>query len=438
MFKLYSGLDYLKIDIANNLGKDKLLFEERIRWFDENIPDSVVVMDNKELKDFVLSFTNPDSIELAYTGLLAYQDYWYGRPSGYRVSLDGVCSGASIMSALTCDINGLNHTGLNEERRGDLYTAVYNTFKKICDVPLAVEAKRDHIKDLVMQMLYGSKSVIEKTAKYLLQSDNEDQTFDLVKQYLIEAITMECKGAYDLQQLLVQTWDSKVTKHSWVMPDNFNVVLPNKVEKWYKHHFKQGNEEYTIDFSIKEEGTRLSSVSNCANYIHSIDSLIVREMVRRCMCNFDLNQVIYYLNQVPDNVYEPIKDTSKLTELEELVILYEMSGFVSIRVCEYIHSLQDACKLPKDFINKLLPILCKMYQQGYIEMLVVHDCFTSLSNNFNYIRYWYKEIMANIAESNLLVFLYNQITSNQIKDPISKQTRLETANLIRSSNYGLC
>lgn len=56
----------------------------------------------------------------------------------------------------------------------------------------------------------------------------------------------------------------------------------------------------------------------------------------------------------------------------------------------------------------------------------------------NYIRYWYKEIMANITESNLLVFLYNQITSNKIKDPISKQTRLETANLIRNSNYGLC
>lgn len=57
----------------------------------------------------------------------------------------------------------------------------------------------------------------------------------------------------------------------------------------------------------------------------------------------------------------------------------------------------------------------------------------------NYIRYWYKEICADIVESNMLSFLYNQIwEEDQIIDPITTKYRQEVANQVRQSSYGLC
>ena len=57
----------------------------------------------------------------------------------------------------------------------------------------------------------------------------------------------------------------------------------------------------------------------------------------------------------------------------------------------------------------------------------------------NYIRYWYKEICADIVESNMLSFLYNQIQEeDQIVDPVPKAYRKQVANQVRQSSYGLC
>lgn len=37
--KKYSSLDWIKIDIANLFGKDKLLWDERIQWTDDHFAD---------------------------------------------------------------------------------------------------------------------------------------------------------------------------------------------------------------------------------------------------------------------------------------------------------------------------------------------------------------------------------------------------------------
>lgn len=63
--------------------------------------------------------------------------------------------------------------------------------------------------------------------------------------------------------------------------------------------------------------------------------------------------------------------------------------------------------------------------------------FTSSPNNMNYIRYWYKEMCADIVESNMLSYLYNQITSDKLTDNTSKTYRKRIADEVRNSNYGL-
>lgn len=432
MFTIYSDLDYLKIDIANAAGQDKKLFEERINWFNQNIPDSVVTLNSKELLEFCQSF-NPDSIEsieLMFTGLQAYQDYWFKRPSGYRCQLDAICSGASIMSALTADKRGLMNTGLIGNKRGDLYTAVYETMKTMCNLPDIYS--RSDIKKPTMTFLYGSNAQPEETF-------NDDKK---VIEAFWKAVETEAKGAYELQMALTTNWNPKATFHHWVLPDGFEVHIPVIVDKEFKYTLKENNEEIEIPFRLKVKGTKKHSVSNCANSIHSVDSMIVREMTRRCMFNMEhVQEVLWYLVNTKEELYEPlpIDDLDKLGKLGELIYYYNQSKFCSIRIIDEIKSQADTYKLSKEHREKLISILSKMVQHGYIETCAIHDCFTALPKHMNYIRYWYKEMLADIVESNLLVYLYNQINiSNYFEeDPISKTLRKSIAKEVRNSNYGL-
>lgn len=80
MIKL-TGLEYLKADMAANFGLDKANWDKRIAWFDSN---------ETQLASLVQKAKKPAQF---YAGLLAYQDFLEGNPSGYTISLDATASG---------------------------------------------------------------------------------------------------------------------------------------------------------------------------------------------------------------------------------------------------------------------------------------------------------------------------------------------------------
>lgn len=267
---------------------------------------------------------------------------------------------------------------------------------------------------------------------------NKDET---VLEAFWKAVEKEAKGAYELQQVLTTNWNPKATYHHWILPDGFEAHIPVIVEQAFEYSFDDEGETITIPYTLKVEGTKKQSVSNCANVIHSVDGMLVREMARRCM--FDtahIQEVLWYLMNTKDELYEPlsIDDLDKLGKLGELIYFYEESKFCSIRIIDEIKSQSDTYKLSKEHRSKLIDILTKMLHHGYIEMVAVHDCYKAHSNNMNYIRYWYKEMLADIVESNMLCYLYNQLTSDQLdQDIVSKQYRQRIAEEVRDSNYGL-
>ncbi len=110
---LYSGYEYLLIDIANNYGLDKQTFETRIQWTQDHLTELETLRGDTKSRPLYLK------------AVMALRDAQKGIPSGHLVGFDAVCSGVQIMSVLTGCVAGATATGLvDPDVRADAYSSV--------------------------------------------------------------------------------------------------------------------------------------------------------------------------------------------------------------------------------------------------------------------------------------------------------------------------
>lgn len=84
----FSGLEYVKIDIANNYGLDKIDWDDRIKWTDDNIDDLYQLVD--EAKEPILMMKGINALVSALAG----------EATGFIMSLDATASGIQLMACL--------------------------------------------------------------------------------------------------------------------------------------------------------------------------------------------------------------------------------------------------------------------------------------------------------------------------------------------------
>ena len=107
----YSEFQYICIDVANQYGLDKKLFEERIEWTTNNINDLEALGESRE---------RWKAKPLYIKAVLALRDVQAGKPTGHSVGWDAVCSGLQLMSTLTGCKDGAASTGLiDPDKRSD-------------------------------------------------------------------------------------------------------------------------------------------------------------------------------------------------------------------------------------------------------------------------------------------------------------------------------
>ena len=305
-FQPFSGLDYLLIDIANNLGHDKKSYEERIQIIKDWLPALFPSMGNDELVELVRT-KGAEEPTLTFAGLKALQDHFNNKPSGYMVAFDAIASGTQIMSALTGDIIGLYLTGALGNKRNDVYTAIYEGFKELCGTELAVS--RSDLKIALMTYFYGS---IAEPMKVLQTPANFKNFIATVKTYL--------KGATFLRNLLVENWDATKDVQSWKLPDGFTAYCP--VMKREAKIVKVAGVE--VEVTVNVQTTSEYELSNAANVVHSVDGLLMREVTRRCNYDVEKLQYLSFLFMQTENlqVDEPcannLHDLGKLGELIKL------------------------------------------------------------------------------------------------------------------------
>jgi hypothetical protein len=398
MITQYTGLEYLKIDIASNFSSklEKCNFEDRIQWFNENEPK----LNNIAL---IKEASNPN---LYQAGVNAYQKYLKKESSGYLISLDATSSGLQLLSALVSCKQSMSICGLIGANRVDAYITLY---KKIDP---SQRYTRDQVKQTIMTTYYNS----EAQPKLLFgKGEMLNKFYDVLHKYT--------PGAFKLNDLIGSIWDKKKLSNNYVMPDNFHVIIP--VIQKDKISFNYLDTKYEIIKEVNKCSENYRSLS--PNVIHSCDSYVVREIQRRT--NYNLTQIITISELINTNSGNQSYTRDKDIMLMTLWDHYLRTNMLSLRIIDYIDQYNIG-----NINTILLANLINTLPTRSYQMLTVHDNFRSLPNYGNDTRQQYNNIMNEITQSNLLQDIFRQLTGD-LSIKINKIDKIE--NEILNAEYAL-
>lgn len=412
--KSFTGFEYLLIDAANQFGLDKLPFEERIQW----------AMTNLNHLDEMEALADKKTKPLYIKAVMAIRKAQQGISTGHLVGLDACCSGIQIMSAMTGCIAGAESTGMvNPNERADAYGKLNSVMGAILGSANAVT--RQDAKDALMKAFYGSKA----EPKRIFGEDTDE-----LNAFYQSAVTI-APGAWELLQDLLASWNPFALEHAWTLPDGFRARVKVMEKKEARIEVDElGHSSFTYEF-YENRGTE-TGLSNVANVTHSMDAWVLRNMHRRC--NYNQLVMDYAKNTLDLELLERVLGEPRDTLcLDDKVGYYreqwERSTLADPVILPCLNSENVKC-LDRKHIEQLIVIVDSMLAHKPFELVTVHDEFKAHPNNLNHVRQHYIDIMAEIADSNVLDDLLSQVygTPGHFQK-LSKNL----GTLIRGSNYAL-
>jgi len=276
----FTGTDYVKIDLANQFGLDRLRWQDRIHWVNNNIFD-------------LPSLANTAKNKLAFTkALRAFRSKATGQPTNHIMGLDATASGIQIMSCMSgCRTSAKAVNLVNTGEREDVYLAVANMMVK----QTGLEITRNIVKDPVMTFFYGSQAVPKRVF-----GDKTDQFFNAMKQAL--------PGPYELMSLFQSFWDPGTSNYQWAMPDGHVVHIPVTIKEDKGLEIDEANH---MRFTYRAEVVKaqLQGRSLAANIVHSVDGWICREMSKKA------EALGFYLAPIHDCFYAHPNHMNKVRQM---------------------------------------------------------------------------------------------------------------------------
>ena len=412
----FTGWHYLLIDVANQYGHDKMLFGERIKWVEENLDQLESLADQAETKPLYLK------------GVQAIRKAQKGLPTGHVVGFDGCASGIQIMSAVTgCAVGGAS-TGLVGNARADAYgicTEHMNTLLK--DQTLSVDIPRKDAKRSLMTTFYCSTAVPKEVFG--------KETPELNAFY--QAAQMTAPGAWELLQDLKDAWKANALSHQWKLPDGFDAKVKVMVKKDARIEVDE-LDHATFTYSYKEnEGTETGR-SLPANVVHSLDAYVLRGMHRRCNYNPAMvstaHAVMVAELDARDTFGAVVIQGCPNERLAYYLDQYERSGIADIVILPYLRTGRDTMNLETKHLRKLVEITEYMLSYKPFEIICIYDEFKCCPNHCNELRQQYINILADLADSNVIGDILGQLHGRKIT---YKKLSNNLGDLIRNSNYAL-
>lgn len=397
MFKEYSPMQYLAIDIANQYGNglDKETYETRIAWV-KHKADRLEEFQDKAEETFLFK-----------KAVNAFRQAQAGIPTGHVVGLDCSSSGLQLMSAMMGCEKGMALTGLiHPNIRADSYTLITQAMNE----KVSVSITRKEAKRAIMTGLYGSIAAPKEVFG------------DLVDTFY-ETMHEQAPGAMQLLELLRQAWNPDVDRNTWSLPDGYMAMVPVTETIDKKIHVAQLR--YTPVVRVQVVAPKEKGLSLIANVVHSCDSYVLRTLVRRC--NYSIREVKHMIKLLKE--VQGIRPRSN-----EYISIWEDTGMVDMTM---IHATAyEVLEFPIEMRTKLLRMLNMCLEHKPFDIITIHDDFKCSPVNANQMRRVYADIIGDLVDSTLVDDLLNQLYQDDKR--IEKHGNVkELAKIVRESNYGV-
>lgn len=322
-----SGLYWLKIHIANCYGKDKLSYDDRIKWFDDN--ENMIISIAKNPLDN-LKYLGDEEPLMFLAGCFSYMDYLEGKEVTVPVALDATCSGIQIYSGLLLDEHGGKSVNVVGENREDIYEQVAQECRKILeekdhpkeflfekeaqDGKTVIEVKNtykisEHLKDKVTRtmvkrnvmtvpysvtprgMYFQLKDIFDEdkaNGGNLFYKGEEGATLKLISYVTDKAIARVIKGSKVGQEFIVDRVkdyyndkDNLKKPLYWITPMGFPVF------QWYQAEKSDKIKVLDTNLRIKRKTNKINyrkQQSGVApNFVHSLDASLLYMTVENCI-----------------------------------------------------------------------------------------------------------------------------------------------------------
>lgn len=349
----YTPFQWICIDIANQYGLDKKLFEERIKWTLDNFRRlTVLATPQKERPLYV-------------KGVMALFEACRGTASGHMVGWDATCSGMSIMSVLTKCFKGCLATNLIDPNvRNDAYTMVTNAASDHLGGGLAVS--RDDAKNATMTALYGSQAEPKKIF-------GED-TAELAAFY--QGLADIAPGAVELLGDLKLAWQAFALAHSWDLPDCFRAHIKVMVDMEARIVLEELDDMSFTHYYKVNEGTE-RDLKLVANVTHSFDAYLLRSLVRRCNYNpAKINMAVIALHKEAYSRKLGISTEQTMEEAsstaERLIVRWFACKVPDARLLDYVDD-QSTQYMDDAHIAQMIRIAGEMLSHKPFPVVTVHD-----------------------------------------------------------------
>jgi len=375
MFQTLTGTEYLKAEIACKHDKS---FEKK-NWSDRIAHFNFMLLDDE---DTYKKASNPVGLRAAVE---AYKKGMAGHPTGYMITLDASSSGLQLLSLLVSCPHSWLLCGGDMYDCVDSYTTIYGAMN------LHGALTRKQVKDAIMTSLYGSVSTPEEVFK-----ENIDVFYETME-------TM-APGAWELNLSLQDLWNQvKGSAYMWRLPDNFHAGIETKNKETRNFSFLGVDHKLIVEVDGRPDFHKGLG----PNLIHSIDGMIVREMVRRC--SYDQPHITNITFAITKDLEFEIDTYNKHEMTQKLWDNYVDSGFLSTRILDYLDT-QTLTVVDTVVIAKMILGL----PDEPFHVVTVHDCFRAHPNYGNDVRQQYNTIMADINDSRMLSDICSQIAERNL------------------------
>lgn len=371
------GVYWLKINLANTFGMDKVSFEDRIKWVEEH--EHMISLCAQDPLTF-LAWTEADEPWLFLASCFEYEGFLkngFNHVTHLPINVDGSCNGLQHLSAILLDPVGAEATNLvDSEKPNDIYAQVAAKVSKRVDddrrkdsaneYALAWQGKvtRKIVKRNVMTVSYGATSfgMLEqlredlekdkKDVKEFLDVDKEESLFPYYQycsKYIQEAIDDTVQSAPKvmgfLQEVATIAGANNLPVY-WETPNGFLVNQAYTKKKIKRLDTLVGSIRVTLQIGkdTKEIDKNKAALAIAPNFIHSLDAAHCQRSINRCF-----NSGLKSLAMIHDSYGTLANDVDELNFFlrDEFVKMYSEKNILE----DFVEQIKK--QLPEELTKKI-------------------------------------------------------------------------------------